>query len=87
MEESLAAADSACYVAKRQGGHVSVYSARDEIYARQNGEIQWLQTLQAALRDSRFELYCQPIVAAFAANEEGPRWRCWCGCAMIPGST
>jgi diguanylate cyclase (GGDEF)-like protein/PAS domain S-box-containing protein len=72
MEEALAAADSACYVAKRQGGHVSVYSARDEVYARQNGEIQWLQTLQAALRDSRFELYCQPIVAAFAANDEGP---------------
>jgi len=72
MEESLAAADSACYVAKRQGGHVSVYSARDEIIARQNGEIQWLQTLQVALRDSRFELYCQPIVAAFAANDEGP---------------
>jgi diguanylate cyclase (GGDEF)-like protein/PAS domain S-box-containing protein len=72
MEESLAAADSACYVAKRQGGHVSVYSARDEVYARQNGEIQWLQTLQVALRDSRFELYCQPIVAAFAATEEGP---------------
>jgi diguanylate cyclase (GGDEF)-like protein/PAS domain S-box-containing protein len=72
MEEALAAADSACYVAKRQGGHVSVYSARDEVYARENGEIQWLQTLQAALRDSRFELYCQPIVAAFAANDEGP---------------
>jgi diguanylate cyclase (GGDEF)-like protein/PAS domain S-box-containing protein len=72
MEEVLAAADSACYVAKRQGGHVSVYSARDEVYARENGEIQWLQTLQAALRDSRFELYCQPIVAAFAANDEGP---------------
>jgi diguanylate cyclase (GGDEF)-like protein/PAS domain S-box-containing protein len=72
MEESLAAADSACYVAKRQGGHVSVYSARDEVYARQTGEIQWLQTLQVALRDSRFELYCQPIVAAFAANDEGP---------------
>src|SRR6202034_4006830 len=33
---------------------------------------QWLQTLQAALRDSRFELYCQPIVAAFASNDEGP---------------
>jgi diguanylate cyclase (GGDEF)-like protein/PAS domain S-box-containing protein len=72
MEESLAAADSACYVAKRQGGHVSVYSARDEIFARQNGEIQWLQTLQSALRDSRFELYCQPIVAAFASTDEGP---------------
>jgi diguanylate cyclase (GGDEF)-like protein/PAS domain S-box-containing protein len=72
MEESLAAADSACYVAKRQGGHVSVYSARDEVFARQTGEIQWLQTLQAALRDSSFELYCQPIVAAFASNDEGP---------------
>jgi diguanylate cyclase (GGDEF)-like protein/PAS domain S-box-containing protein len=72
MEESLAAADSACYVAKRQGGHVSVYSARDEVFARQTGEIQWLQTLQVALRESRFELYCQPIVAAFAANDEGP---------------
>ena len=72
MVEALAAADSACYVAKRQGGHVSVYSARDEMYARENGEIQWLQTLQAALRDSRFELYCQPIIAAFASNDEGP---------------
>jgi diguanylate cyclase (GGDEF)-like protein/PAS domain S-box-containing protein len=71
-EEALAAADSACYVAKRQGGHVAVYSARDEIFARQTGEIQWLQTLQSALRDSRFELYCQPIIAAFAGNDEGP---------------
>ena len=72
MEESLAAADSACYVAKRQGGHVSVFSARDEVFARQTGEIQWLQTLQVALRESRFELYCQPIVAAFAAIDDGP---------------
>jgi diguanylate cyclase (GGDEF)-like protein/PAS domain S-box-containing protein len=72
MEEAMAAADSACYVAKRQGGHVAVYSARDEIFARQTGEIHWLQVLQSALRESRFELYCQPIVAAFATNDEGP---------------
>jgi diguanylate cyclase (GGDEF)-like protein/PAS domain S-box-containing protein len=72
IEETLAAADSACYVAKRQGGHVAVYSARDEAYARQTGEIQWLQTLQTALRDSRFELYCQVIVPAYAANDNGP---------------
>jgi diguanylate cyclase (GGDEF)-like protein/PAS domain S-box-containing protein len=72
IEEAFAAADSACYVAKRQGGHVAVYSARDEIFARKTGEIQWLQTLQSALRDSRFELYCQPIVAVYAANDEGP---------------
>jgi len=55
IEELLASADSACYVAKRQGGHVAVYSARDEAFARQSGEFQWLQTLQAALRDNRFE--------------------------------
>jgi diguanylate cyclase (GGDEF)-like protein/PAS domain S-box-containing protein len=72
IEEVLAAADSACYVAKRQGGHVSVYSARDEIFARQTGEIQWLQTLQQALRDSRFELFYQSIIASIAANDEGP---------------
>lgn len=72
MEELMAAADSACYVAKRQGGHVAVYSARDEAFARQTGEIQWLQTLQAALRDNRFELYCQAIMPSIAANDEGP---------------
>lgn len=72
IEELMAAADSACYVAKRQGGHVAVYSARDEAFARHTGEIQWLQTLQGALRDSRFELYCQTIVPSIAANDEGP---------------
>jgi diguanylate cyclase (GGDEF)-like protein/PAS domain S-box-containing protein len=72
IEELLAAADSACYVAKRQGGHVAVYSARDEVFARQSGEFHWLHTLQVALRDSRFELYCQPIVASYASNDEGP---------------
>lgn len=72
IEEAIAAADSACYVAKRQGSHIAVYSARDEAFARQSGEIQWLQTLQGALRESRFELYCQPIVPSYAANDEGP---------------
>jgi EAL domain-containing protein (putative c-di-GMP-specific phosphodiesterase class I) len=63
LEELLAAADTACYVAKRQGtGHVAVYSARDEALARHTGEIQWLQRLQAALRENRFYLYHQLIV-------------------------
>jgi diguanylate cyclase (GGDEF)-like protein/PAS domain S-box-containing protein len=63
LEELLAAADTACYVAKRQGtGHVAVYSARDEALARHTGEIQWLQRLQSALRENRFYLYHQLIV-------------------------
>ncbi|MFO1394526.1 MAG: EAL domain-containing protein [Steroidobacteraceae bacterium] len=64
LEDLVSAADSACYVAKKQGGHVHVYSARDEAQARQRGEIHWLQALQVALKEGRFRLYAQPIVAA-----------------------
>jgi diguanylate cyclase (GGDEF)-like protein/PAS domain S-box-containing protein len=72
IEEVLAAADSACYQAKRQGSHVTVYSGRDELAARESGEIHWLQLLQSALKEHRFELYCQPIVAAYGDGDAGP---------------
>lgn len=72
LEELFAAADSACYVAKRQGtGRVVVYSARDEALARHSGEIQWLQRLQSALKENRFHLYHQPIVPTFG-EDHGP---------------
>jgi EAL domain-containing protein (putative c-di-GMP-specific phosphodiesterase class I) len=67
----MSAADSACYVAKKRGNHVHVYSARDEAVARHRGEIQWLQRLQAALKENRFELMAQPIIAT-AAVSSGP---------------
>jgi diguanylate cyclase (GGDEF)-like protein len=70
LEELLAAADTACYVAKKQGsGRVAVYSARDEALARHSGEIQWLQRLQSALKENRFHLYQQVIVPAH--DEQG----------------
>ncbi|MFK8031807.1 MAG: EAL domain-containing protein [Gammaproteobacteria bacterium] len=63
-EDVIAAADSACYVAKQQGrSQVHVYSAKDEAVARHKGEIAWLQQLQRALKDDGFMLYAQPIVA------------------------
>jgi diguanylate cyclase (GGDEF)-like protein/PAS domain S-box-containing protein len=69
LEELLAAADTACYVAKKQGsGRVAVYSARDEALARHSGEIQWLQRLQGALKENRFQLYHQIIVPTHEAN-------------------
>jgi diguanylate cyclase (GGDEF)-like protein/PAS domain S-box-containing protein len=72
LEELLAAADTACYVAKKQGsGRVAVYSARDEALARHSGEIQWLQRLQGALRENRFRLYQQVIVPAHG-EDGGP---------------
>ncbi len=68
IEDLMSSADSACYVAKKQGGvHVHVYSAREEASARQSGEIQWLQKLQSALRENKFELYYQQIVPARGA--------------------
>jgi diguanylate cyclase (GGDEF)-like protein/PAS domain S-box-containing protein len=73
LDELFAAADSACYVAKRQGsGRVAVYSARDEAHARHSGEIQWLQRLQSALKENRFHLYQQIIVPANGPNGRGP---------------
>jgi diguanylate cyclase (GGDEF)-like protein/PAS domain S-box-containing protein len=73
IEDIMSSADSACYVAKKQGGiHVHVYSAREEANARHRGEIHWLQRLQGALRENKFELYYQPIVHARAGGLRGP---------------
>ncbi|MGO9932105.1 MAG: EAL domain-containing protein [Steroidobacteraceae bacterium] len=73
IEDLMNSADSACYVAKKSGGlHVHVYSAREEASARHSGEIHWLQKLQVALRDNKFELYYQPIVHARAGGISGP---------------
>jgi diguanylate cyclase (GGDEF)-like protein/PAS domain S-box-containing protein len=73
VEQLLAAADSACYTAKKEGaGRVAVYSARDEALARSTGEIEWLQKLQSALKEERFLLYYQPIVSAYGAETVGP---------------
>ena len=74
IEDVMSAADSACYVAKSRGhGQAHVYSARDEAVARQRGEIHWLQRLQNALRDGRFLLYTQTIIASPSATvNRGP---------------
>jgi len=73
LQDVMAAADSACYVAKQRGrGQVHVYSARDEAVARERGDIQWLRRLQNALRDSRFELAIQPIIATTSGVVSGP---------------
>ncbi len=71
LEDLIGAADSALLRGEEEGGHVQVYSARDEAAARQRGEIHWLQQLQSALKDGRFELHAQPIVAADGASYAG----------------
>lgn len=71
-EETMAAADSACYVAKQRGrGRVEVYTAREETVARERGEIQWLQRIQQALANDGFELLSQSILSVGKAGR-GP---------------
>ena len=73
LQDVISAADSACYVAKQRGrGQIHVYSARDETVARERGDIQWLRQLQNALRDDRFELAMQPIIATGSGSISGP---------------
>lgn len=73
LQDTMSAADSACYVAKQRGrGQVHVYSARDEAIARERGDIQWLRQLQDALHEGRFELAVQPIIATRPEDGHGP---------------
>ena len=73
LQDIMSAADSACYVAKQRGrGQIHVYSARDEAIARERGDIQWLRQLQEALRESKFALAMQPIIAIGNGEESGP---------------
>jgi diguanylate cyclase (GGDEF)-like protein/PAS domain S-box-containing protein len=73
LQDTISAADSACYVAKQRGrGQVHVYSARDEAIARERGDIQWLRQLQDALHENKFELAVQPIIATSGSGDTGP---------------
>ena len=71
-DETMAAADSACYVAKQRGrGRVEVYTAREESIARERGEIAWLKAIQNALANDGFELHTQSILS-LASADRGP---------------
>ena len=73
LQDTMSAADSACYVAKQRGrGQVHVYSARDEAIARERGDIQWLRQLQDALHENHFELAIQPVIATSGGDDTGP---------------
>jgi diguanylate cyclase (GGDEF)-like protein len=61
----LGAADVACYAAKDLGrNRLHVYRGDDVEVSRRRGEMHWVSRLKQALRDGRFRLFAQPIVAA-----------------------
>ncbi len=61
--EIMAAADAACYTAKKTGrNRVHVYNADDLSLSRQRDQQQWCLKIDRALEENRFQLYHQPIV-------------------------
>ena len=58
----MQAVDSACYVAKNEGGgRVHVYEPNDQALAQHAQNIQWAHKIQTALQENQFKLYAQSI--------------------------
>jgi diguanylate cyclase (GGDEF)-like protein/PAS domain S-box-containing protein len=64
VEETLRAADVACYIAKEKGrNRVQVYLPSDAELAERLGEMSWIQRIRNGLDENRFCLFAQEIRA------------------------
>lgn len=75
LTDVLAAADSACYVAKDEGrNRIHVYQPDDSALAQRQGEMQWVHRLRQGLETNNFDLYCQSIVPLTASAKNHGRF-------------
>jgi diguanylate cyclase (GGDEF)-like protein len=64
VENVLAAADTACYLAKDQGrNQVQVYNESDEAVSSRHGEMDWVSRITQCIEENRFFLHCQRVTS------------------------
>lgn len=74
VEQAMSLADSACYLAKEQGrNRFHVYTLDDGAMIKHRGEMEWLQRINQAYADNRFELYIQEIMLVRADSSNTSR--------------
>lgn len=61
---AMSEADVACYVAKDMGrNQIYINELHDEEVKKRHKELSWVANIEESLKNNRFELYAQPIVA------------------------
>jgi diguanylate cyclase (GGDEF)-like protein len=71
LESVLAAADTACYMAKDKGrNRVQVYSEGDEEVSARHGQMGWFSRITRCVEEERFFLHCQQVVSLAPGHGE-----------------
>lgn len=72
LEETLRAADIACYMAKEKGrNRIQIHHASDTELQERFGEMNWVLRIHTALEQNRFRLYAQQILGLSDEVEPG----------------
>jgi len=70
-QEILSEADEACFAAKEKGrNRIQVFEHGDAELVRRHGEMQWVPRLNQAIKEDRFQLYCQSITSMSNSDEK-----------------